>query len=163
MGFGVWVFHQNGIFIEIGRVKIQHDPVSFSYHRTIHFADTDAAGVVYFARTLSICHEAYEEALSAAGIQLGTFFTEHAIILPITRSEASYLRPLVCSDRVRVELRPSLLDDHAFAIDYLLMKAIPRGEKRAAIARTEHVCITDSGRERTPLPLALAAWVDASG
>jgi hypothetical protein len=38
----------------------------FSYVRTVRLADTDAAGVVYFARTLSICHEAYEAALAAA-------------------------------------------------------------------------------------------------
>ena len=44
--------------------------MSFAYSRTIHFADTDAAGVVYFARYLSICHEAYEEALAAAGIDM---------------------------------------------------------------------------------------------
>jgi 1,4-dihydroxy-2-naphthoyl-CoA hydrolase len=30
----------------------------FSHHRTVRFADTDAAGVVFFARTLAICHEA---------------------------------------------------------------------------------------------------------
>ncbi|MDJ0549913.1 MAG: 1,4-dihydroxy-2-naphthoyl-CoA hydrolase, partial [Microcystis aeruginosa] len=31
-----------------------------SYERLIYLADTDAAGVVYFAHLLSICHEAYE-------------------------------------------------------------------------------------------------------
>jgi len=34
--------------------------MTFAYDRKIHFADTDSAGVVYFARLLSICHEAYE-------------------------------------------------------------------------------------------------------
>jgi len=37
------------------------DPMPFTYSRTVHFADTDAAGVVFFANFLAICHEAYEE------------------------------------------------------------------------------------------------------
>ena len=46
----------------------------FEYPRTIRFADTDAAGVVYFAQILSICHEAYEASLQASGIELRQFF-----------------------------------------------------------------------------------------
>ena len=42
--------------------------MSFTYHRTIRFKDTDAAGVVYFANILAICNEAYEESLEASGI-----------------------------------------------------------------------------------------------
>lgn len=135
-------------------------PVPFSYQRTIHFADTDAAGVVYFARYLSICHEAYEEALATAGIELATFFADHAVILPVSRSEASYLRPLACGDRIRVELTPVRASEHGFSIDYIVMKTVGAGEKRAALARTEHVCITRATRERAALPAALAAWVD---
>ena len=135
--------------------------VPFSYTRTIHFPDTDAAGVVFFARYLAICHEAYEEALAAAGVELQTFFGQHGVVVPISRSEASYLRPLVCGDRVRVEVTPSRLSEHAFALDFIMMKVGRSGEKRAAVARTEHVCITTVARERTPLPAPLAAWVDA--
>ena len=36
----------------------------FSYSRSVRFADTDAAGVVFFANYLALCHEAYEEALA---------------------------------------------------------------------------------------------------
>lgn len=45
----------------------------FVYHRTIRFQDTDSAGVVYFANTLAMCHEAYEESLMASGIQVQKF------------------------------------------------------------------------------------------
>ena len=47
----------------------------FEYQRTVHFADTDAAGVVFFANYLAICHEAYEESLGAAGIGLAALAT----------------------------------------------------------------------------------------
>ena len=34
--------------------------MAFAYYYTVRFQDTDAAGVVYFANVLRICHEAYE-------------------------------------------------------------------------------------------------------
>ncbi len=134
----------------------------FTYSRTIHFPDTDAAGVVFFARYLSIVHEAYEEALAAAHIPLASFFADQGVIVPISKSEASYLRPLQCGDKVEVELRPTRLNENTFALDAVLWKRIDDTRKRAAVVRTEHVCIHSTSRERLALPPALAAWVDAS-
>lgn len=137
----------------------------FSHVRTIRFADTDAAGIVFFARYLAICHEAYEEALAQAGLPLTSFFTDHGVIVPVAKSEVSYLRPLACGEKVRVELTPRRLSDNSFALAFVLWKqaspASPAPGKRAAVARTEHVCISSASRERRPLPPALAAWVDA--
>ncbi|AHF92164.1 thioesterase [Opitutaceae bacterium TAV5] len=138
----------------------------FSYQRTIHFPDTDAAGVVFFARYLSICHEAYEEALGAAGVGLQTFFADHGVVVPVSKSEATYLRPLVCGEKIRVEVTPRALSENSFAVDYVMVKPAGPGAsgsagKRAALVRTEHVCIASATRERHPLPPALAAWVQA--
>lgn len=133
----------------------------FSYARTIHFPDTDAAGVVFFANYLAICHEAYEEALAAAGVELGKFFSDHGIIVPVAKSEATYLRPLACGDKVRVEVRPTALSENSYALDYAIWKQQGASEKRAAAVRTEHVCISSQTRERLPLPPHLAAWVNA--
>jgi len=138
----------------------------FSHARTVRFADTDAAGVVFFARYLAICHETYEEALAIAGLPLARFFADTGLIVPIAKSEASYLRPLVCGDCLRIEVVPARLSEHSFALAFTLWKIVPghegspATEKRAAVARTEHVCIEARTRERAPLPTALAAWVD---
>src|SRR5438309_7252470 len=80
--------------------------VAFSYDRTIHFPDTDAAGVVFFANYLSICHEAYEEALAAAGIPLRAFFSDQGVVIPVSKSSVDYLRPLRCGDKIRVTVAP---------------------------------------------------------
>lgn len=130
----------------------------FVYHRTVHFPDTDAAGVVFFARYLSMCHEAYEESLGAAGITLGTFFADHGVIVPVSKSEATYLRPLVCGDKLRIEVSPVALGENSYAIDYVIWKA-GTTDKRAAVVRTEHVCISSQTRERLPLPAPVAAWL----
>jgi 1,4-dihydroxy-2-naphthoyl-CoA hydrolase len=132
----------------------------FTYSRTIHFPDTDAAGVVFFPNYLSICHEAYEEALAAAGIDVRGFFSDRdGVVLPVSRSEADYLRPLVVGDKLGVTVRPVRLSENSYALTYEMTK-LGRPDKLAARIRTEHVCIKTETRERTPLPAALAAWVD---
>jgi len=135
----------------------------FSYERTIHFRDTDAAGVVFFPNYLAICHEAYEEALAAVGIDVKAFFSDRdGVVVPVSRSEADYLRPLQVGDRIRVTLRPVLLTEASFALDYDFTR-LGSVEKRAARLRTEHVCITLRGRERTPLPASLTRWIRSAG
>jgi 1,4-dihydroxy-2-naphthoyl-CoA hydrolase len=134
--------------------------MSFVYQRTIHFADTDAAGLVFFANYLALCHEAYEEALETAGIKLGSFFSDTAALVPVTRSEAQYLRPLHCGDKVKVFLRPERLNENSYAIHFEVVR-LGQVDKLSAKIRTEHVCISSKNKERLPLPQGLAAWVDS--
>jgi 1,4-dihydroxy-2-naphthoyl-CoA hydrolase len=133
----------------------------FSYPRTVHFADTDAAGVVFFANYLAICHEAYEESLSAAGIELKTFFADNGIIIPVTKSEAEYLRPLGCGDKLGVSVQPKALSDNSYEIRFEITR-LTGPAKCAARIRTEHVCIASATRARSPLPKAISDWI-ASG
>jgi 1,4-dihydroxy-2-naphthoyl-CoA hydrolase len=131
----------------------------FSYQRTIHFGDTDAAGVVFFANYFAICHEAYEEALSAAGLELGGFFRDTGLVVPIAKAEAEYLRPMQTGDKIRVQVIPRRLSENSFELRHEMFRVGPP-EKRLAALRTEHVCIASALRERKPLPPALARWVD---
>jgi 1,4-dihydroxy-2-naphthoyl-CoA hydrolase len=130
----------------------------FAYHRTVHFADTDAAGVVFFANFLAICHEAYEEALAARGIELKTFFAENAVIIPIMKSEASYLRPLFCGDKLRITVTPTLLSENSFEIRFVITK-LGLIEKISARVHTVHVCTSPRKKARAPLPAALTKWL----
>jgi 1,4-dihydroxy-2-naphthoyl-CoA hydrolase len=132
---------------------------AFEYERTIHFADTDAAGVVFFARYLAIAHEAYEEALGSHGLPLATFFKDTGLVVPIAKSEASYLRPLHTGERILVSLQSTRESENAFTIDYTLWKTKPT-KKRAAVITTKHVCINSTTRQQAVLPDELAAWVD---
>lgn len=131
-----------------------------SYERTIHFPDTDAAGVVFFANYLAICHEAYEEALATAGVKVRTFFSDQGIMIPVSKSSAEYLRPLYCGDRLRVTVTPTLLTEDSYAIEYDMVR-LGTTEKRVAHVHTAHVCIKTATRERTALPADLLAWVQA--
>lgn len=134
----------------------------FIYQRTIHFPDTDAAGVVFFANYLAICHEAYEESLAAAGITMRTFFGQSDVLVPVSKSTADYVRPLYCGDKVHVTVKPSPLTSDTFAVDYEIIKQ-GNPPKLASTVRTYHVCLSTKAKERAPLPPALAKWVGGAG
>jgi 1,4-dihydroxy-2-naphthoyl-CoA hydrolase len=130
----------------------------FIYHRTVRLADTDAAGVVFFARTLELCHEAYEDSLASTGLDLNDFLGRADIVVPIFRCEADYKRPLHVGDKLRISVVPSQISENAFAVRYEITK-VGAVDKLAATVRTEHVCTSISQRARTALPQGLAAWV----
>ncbi|MBP7142689.1 MAG: acyl-CoA thioesterase [Opitutaceae bacterium] len=132
----------------------------FIHARTIRLSDTDAAGVVFFPRTLSICHEAYEAALLATGMDLKAYFAaSDGLTVPIARSEADYLRPLFAGDRIEVTVSPTRTNEHGFTLAFEIVKLGPP-RKIAARVRTEHLCISAQTRQRSPLSPLLAGWVD---
>ncbi|MEM9136863.1 MAG: acyl-CoA thioesterase [Cyanobacteria bacterium P01_F01_bin.42] len=92
----------------------------FVYERSIHFIETDAAGIMNFAHGLAICHEAYEASLGHAGIEVAKFFSARAIAVPITYASIDYNRPSYCGDRIQVHLRPAFVSDTEFKISYQL-------------------------------------------
>lgn len=130
----------------------------FTYCRTIHFQETDAAGVVYFANVLSICHEAYEECLSASGIAVRAFFGGTAIAVPITHAQVDFFRPLYCGDRIRLHLTSQLSSDTQFEITYQLY-ANTTDAVLCAQALTRHTCIETVHRQKTRLPAFLQQWL----
>jgi 1,4-dihydroxy-2-naphthoyl-CoA hydrolase len=130
----------------------------FIYHRTIRFQDTDAAGVIYFANTLAMCHEAYEESLMASGIQVWKFCSDREIALPIVRATVDYFRPAFCGDRHEIRLSPALLSETKFEIRYEI-REMGDPEHLVSQALTHHVCISSVNRQRQSLPQAVLDWL----
>ena len=131
----------------------------FIYRRVIRFHETDAAGVVYFANILSLCHEAYEAALSHAGIDVRTFFGGTALAVPVVHASVDFRRPLYCGEQVAIALTPHTLDNTNFEIHYRLSNP---EEKTVATALTRHVCIDSTSRQRQPLSSELAQWLGSA-
>ena len=125
--------------------------MSFQYKYTIQFRDTDAAGVVYFANILAICHSAYEASLIASGIDLKLFVNNPEFAVPITHTSADFFKPLYCGDRITIELTPRSIDSCRFEIIYQLS---------AAAAITKHIVINPNTRKRQELPAILIKWLE---
>ncbi|MDB9527355.1 acyl-CoA thioesterase [Oscillatoria sp. CS-180] len=134
--------------------------MTFEYRRTICFAETDAAGVVYFSRIFNFCHEAYEASLQQTGINVRTFFSRGETAVPITHTEADFHRPLLCGDGITIQLVPIQTALDSFDIRYTVLQETG---KTAAIALTRHVCIETATRQRQPLTEELTQWLQQYG
>ncbi len=133
--------------------------MSFTYNRTVRFHDTDAAGVVYLANVLVMCHEAYEDSLAQTGINLKTFFSNAAVAVPIIHSRIDFFQPLFCGDRLLIHGIPQRLSDSTFEITYRVVDAASP-QRHLTTALTRHVCIDTNIRTKIPLPEAMVDWLD---
>ncbi|MGB3300436.1 MAG: acyl-CoA thioesterase [Phormidesmis sp.] len=153
----------------------------FVYRRVIRFQETDAAGVVYFANLLSLCHEAYEASLAESGIDLKRFFSGSGeAAVPIVHAEADFYQPLFCGDAIAIALTPQQLNPQSFEVTYAITaqadtKAKKKGQTLLAKALTRHVCISlrdeasaasavraadAPNRRRRVLTAALVDWIE---
>lgn len=129
----------------------------FIYTRTVRFQDTDAAGVVYFANVLSMCHEAYEESLATSGTDLKPFFSNSSqVAIPIVQANINFFHPIFCGDRIFIQLTTKHLDSSKFEIVY---QVVTITEQLIAKATTSHICINPISRSRIELPGNIILWL----
>lgn len=131
--------------------------MAFTYTRTVRFKDTDAAGVVYFANVLAMCHEAYEESLASSGINLKVFFSNSSVTIPIVHASGDFLRPMFCGDQLLINLITKQRSHNEFEIGYQILEAA--ADKVVAKAITRHVCIEPASRTRKELPSEIVQWL----
>jgi len=130
-----------------------------NYARTIRFKDTDAAGVVFFANVLTICHEAYEHSLQAIGFDLKLFFSNAgSYAVPVVHAHINFLQPMFCGDRLLVNLNPQQLDPYSFEINYRITNENSKSSL-LSIAQTKHICISGD-RTKLQLPPEIRQWID---
>ncbi len=134
--------------------------MAFKYSRRVYLGDTDAAGVVYFARGLEICHEAYEESLASSQISFKQMLAENKIALPIVRAEIDFLRPLFCGDRITISLTTKLINSSEFTVSYQIFNDA-NSNKILVKAQTNHVSIDPTKRIRIDLPPTILNWLEA--
>jgi 1,4-dihydroxy-2-naphthoyl-CoA hydrolase len=130
----------------------------FTYNRTVRFSDTDAAGVVYFANVLSICHEAYEASLEASGINIKDFFSNTSVAFPIVHADVDFFRPMFCGDKLIISLIQQKVGVDKFEIAY----EIVLDDVMLAKAVTRHVCIEVSSRNKTELSGEIVKWLETN-
>ncbi len=129
------------------------------YSYQVQLRDTDAAGVVYFANLLAICHGAYEFSLRDAGLNLKTMMTNPIVAIPIIQASIDFQRPLYCGDQLQIILMPALHSSSEFSIGY---QVCLDGGQVAAQAVTKHVAIDSTSRRRTNLPSPIQDWIVAT-
>ncbi len=127
-----------------------------TYNRTVHFKDTDAGGVVFFANILAMCHEAYEYALGESEFNLKVFFSNtNSYAVPIVHASVDFFNPIFCGDRLTINLEPQTLNEYSFQINYKITKSTTT----LCQALTHHVCIDTINRTKLLMPTELKHWL----
>lgn len=132
--------------------------MSFNYDRWICFAETDGAGVVFFANVLTLCHEAYEASLREFGIDLQTFFTAAPLAYPIVNCAVEFFKPIVGGEQIRITVTGSLETETEFSTFYELTST--QSLKTKARANLRHCAIDRLSRQRQAIPPELRQWLD---
>ncbi|MCB1866159.1 MAG: tol-pal system-associated acyl-CoA thioesterase [Chromatiales bacterium] len=71
----------------------------------VYYEDTDAGGVVYYARYLQYMERARTEWLRARGLEQTALRAEHGILFAVRDAQIRYRRPARLDDELRVSVR----------------------------------------------------------
>lgn len=128
----------------------------FCTRRTVEFADTDMAGIVYFTHFLRYAATAEQEWLRALGVR---FLAEDGTLAggwPRVEASCRYRASARWQDELRVALRVREVRNNGFSYDFwILSQRTPAGEALAeGFCAVAHVALDPATgqRQKTPLP-----------
>jgi 1,4-dihydroxy-2-naphthoyl-CoA hydrolase len=121
----------------------------FTYTTRLRMRDTDAGGVLFFARQFDLVHEALEAFLDELGFGLGRQLDREDFITPVVHAESDYRLPVRLGDSIRIRLSVEHIGRRSFTVSYELCND---AGKTTGTARTTHVAISKATRKAIPLP-----------
>lgn len=119
----------------------------FTTRLRVRYAETDAAGVVYYANYLIYFEVARVELLRALGLSI-TEVEARGFLLPVVEARLKYLRPARLEDLLEISVSISSVGPASFTCEYEILRdglLLVSGWTRLA------VCERESGRS-TPMP-----------
>lgn len=128
----------------------------FRFPMQVRFQDTDAAGIVFYARVFDFFHDAYAALLTAAGAPLHQVIARREWAAPLVHAEADYVAPLRFGDEIDVLVGPCSVDAGKLVNRY---RIVGRGEPASARPKmtgsTVHIYVDPRTFQRTAIPDAL--------
>ena len=112
------------------------------YPLRVYYEDTDAAGVVYYARYLHFIERARTEMMRCLGSPHAQMTADHGVLFAVRRCEVDYLSPARLDDSL--EVRTRMVDIRGASLD--AEQIVQRGGERLARAVVRLACITPAGR-----------------
>ena len=118
----------------------------------IRLHDTDAAGLLFFARQFNIIHDAYEQLLEKMGLSFAVLLKQRDYFLPIVHAESDFKAPLFAGDRIEVHVSLDNIGNTSFTLRYALINA---AKTIVGTAKTVHVTISQDTGKKIDLPMEL--------
>ena len=108
------------------------------YHRRVHFAETDLAGVVHFSQFLRYMEEAEHALWRAAGLSIVP--PDSDLGFPRVAASIEFHAPLHFEDEFEVHIRIAAISRRSIRYE----STITRGDTRIASGTITAVCVTNS-------------------
>ncbi len=121
------------------------------------FADTDAAGVVYYGAYLRLLEEARTEAIRWAGLDVAHEY-RHGWLFPVTRVEVDYLSPVTYGDVVCLTTEVVEIGRVRFRVKHEL--SLEGSGSRVGSASVWLACLSTSDRRPVRLSPAMSAALE---
>ena len=119
----------------------------------IYYEDTDAGGIVYYARYLQFAERARTETLRLAGIEQTALRDSHDVVFAVRRCEVDYRRPARLDDLL--ELRTRLVALRGAKLS--AVQGVWRGDQELVHLRIDIASVRSDGRPtRFPAPVRAA-------
>ncbi len=125
------------------------------YPLRIFYEDTDAGGIVYYARYLQFAERARTELLRLAGIEQTKLRDSHGVMFAVRRCEVDYRRPARLDDLVEVRSRLTELRGARLSA----AQTIWRGGEELVRLAVEVASVGDDGRPAR-IPAAIRAALE---
>jgi acyl-CoA thioester hydrolase len=104
-------------------------PLPFSIDVRVQFADTDAAGIVWFGSYLRFFEQAEDALFRALGQPRERLMAQHGVLLPRVEARIVYRAPLRAGDLLGVSADVEVLNPRRLAFTFLVRG--PSGEVAA--------------------------------
>lgn len=132
-------------------------PHVFRFPYTIGLHDTDAAGLIFSANIIRICHIAYEALLEDIGYGMAVLFERRTMSLPVVHIEADFKQPLRVGNNVEIVARVAQIGNSSYRMQYELRTA---DSEICATAATVQVCVDLRTYEAMDLPAEFRAALE---
>lgn len=120
----------------------------FTYQTVVRLHQTDAAGLLFFARQFELVHDCYEAYLHLNAVSFARLLKDRDYLLPIISANGNYAAPLMAGDQLVISMICTSCRANSFELTYELF----RGDEAVGRASTVHVCIDFQTRLKRPLP-----------
>jgi len=115
----------------------------------VRIHDLDLAGILYFPRQFRFVNDALEDFLKSENLPFSQLFGKEDFLFVIVHCEADYFTGLKLDDQLEVHLTVEKIGNTSFILRYHIYR---QDGKEVGAARTVHVCLSRSTREKTGIP-----------
>ncbi|MFQ5454558.1 MAG: acyl-CoA thioesterase [Candidatus Zixiibacteriota bacterium] len=121
----------------------------FTLNSQVKLADTDAAGILFYANYFRLAHDGYESFLEAIDYSLNYVINESDILILIVHTEADYKQSLRLGVNYTLQIKVDKIGKTSFALNYRFEDS---NSQIVAVIKTIHVTVSKGKNKPVKLP-----------